>query len=116
MNTSTSRDITHCAMDSSRYCRVLPRKPLAPVSGWKMRAEMPILSVRCMMRRPALSDIALKRAPSNFQVCAHGVSTGGGENGDGAARGACCGGDEDGAPACAAAGAAAGRGGGGELD
>src|SRR5450830_1031176 len=80
MNTSTSRDITHCAMDSSRYCRVLPRKPLAPVSGWKIRAEMPILSVRCMMRRPALSDIALKRAASSFQVCAQGVSRGGGEN------------------------------------
>jgi hypothetical protein len=74
MKTSTSRDITHCAIDSSRYCRVLLRKPLAPLSGWKMRADTPILSVRCMTRRPALSDSWRRRAVRKRQVCAQGAS------------------------------------------
>jgi hypothetical protein len=45
MKTSTSRDITHCAIDSSRYCRFLLRRPVEPGSGWKMRAETPMRSV-----------------------------------------------------------------------
>src|SRR6478672_11504680 len=75
MNTSTSRDITHWAIDSSRYCRVLLRKPFAPLSGWKMRAEMPIFRVRRVMLFNTLSDSALKRAEITRRVWSQAESS-----------------------------------------
>ena len=74
MNTSTSRDITQCAIDSSRYCSVLPRSPFAPGSGWKIRADTPIRSVRCVMRWPARSNSRRARAAMMRPNTDHGVS------------------------------------------
>jgi len=74
MNTSTSRDITHCAIDSSRYCRFLLRRPVDPVSGWKMRAETPMRSVRRMKSRPRRSRNARQRERSTRPARFSGVS------------------------------------------
>jgi len=75
MNTSTSRDITHCAIDSSRYCRFLLRKPSAPGSGWKMRADTPMRSVRRMKSRLNLSLRARQRERSTRPARFSGVSS-----------------------------------------
>jgi hypothetical protein len=44
MKTSTSRDITQCAMDCSRYCRVFDWIPLPSGRGWNRRGDTPIFS------------------------------------------------------------------------
>ena len=74
MNTSTSRDMTQCAIDSSRYWSVLPLSPFAPGSGWKIRADTPMRSVRCVMRWPARSNSRRARAATIRPNTDHGVS------------------------------------------
>ena len=41
---SAPRDRIQCAIDWSRYCRVLPRKPNSGGGSWNSRAESPIRS------------------------------------------------------------------------
>ena len=68
MNTSTSRDMTQCAIDSSRYWSVLPLSPFAPGSGWKIRADTPMRSVRCVMRWPARSNSRRRARPRSGRI------------------------------------------------
>src|SRR5689334_18461537 len=73
MKTMTSRDMIQCAMDSSRYWSVLLRRPFEPASGWKIRADMPIFSVRCVSRFNRRSDKERNLAETMRCACSHGV-------------------------------------------
>src|SRR5919106_3462825 len=70
MNTSTSRDMTQCATDCSRYCRVFEYSPLASGWGWKMRGDTPILSgsgVSLRDRNPRSVCAACRRGIASVQ-------------------------------------------------
>src|SRR6478672_5240461 len=68
MNTSASRAMIQCAIDCSRYCNVLLFTAVLDASGWKRRADTPILSAAIELQR-RLEDAFEIRACASPRIC-----------------------------------------------